>query len=649
MENNENIEELDNQSISNEVVGVENSVPIVEDSVVPTENTVSEVPIQEDSVMSVIPEEPAVESNFGDASSEQPLTDDRVNTDSELDSYTAIGNSVNSDISQDVNLTTNENQSDVTPNEPEKKNKKNKGVLAIIIVLLVLALGAFCYFYVISGNKTEKVETNKTEVKSKYRMSGNGLEDFDLYFMQLENKEENKVYSPLSIKYALQMLSEGSSGATKAQLDSIIGEYKTKKYTNNDHMSFANAMFIRNTFKDAVKVSYIDKLNESYGAEVIFDEFKSPDNINSWVSDKTFKLINNLLNDVSGNTFFLINALAIDMNWNYQIHCATGSMDRVPCINEYGTYSMYYDHEKVEDDAKQAYHNVSYAYDYEDEFYHLTFNGKEKTKAATILADFNRYDIIKEVGEDNIRKTVREEYQKWLQTDEGKQLSSSQPEVANVDKNVEEYINEIKSNYGKNAISSDFMVYEDDNVRSFAKDLKAYDGVTLQYVGIMPKEKPLTDYVKNLKASDVNSVIKKLKELKIENFTDGVATIITGEIPLFKFDYELQLLDDLEKLGIKDVFDETKADLTKLTSSKGIHIDKAVHKATIEFSNEGIKAAAASVEGGAGASGGGFEYLYKIPVEKIDITFDKPYMYIIRDKDSGEVWFAGTVYEPISK
>ena len=78
-------------------------------------------------------------------------------------------------------------------------------------------------------------------------------------------------------------------------------------------------------------------------------------------------------------------------------------------------------------------------------------------------------------------------------------------------------------------------------------------------------------------------------------------------------------------------------------------IDKAVHKANIEFSNDGIKAAAATAMAGLGAAGGGFDYQFKIPVEEIDVTFDKPYLYLIRDKNSGEVWFAGTVYEPITK
>lgn len=49
-------------------------------------------------------------------------------------------------------------------------------------------------------------------------------------------------------------------------------------------------------------------------------------------------------------------------------------------------------------------------------------------------------------------------------------------------------------------------------------------------------------------------------------------------------------------------------------------------------------------------SGGGesFDYLYDVPVEKIDLTFDKPYMFIVRNKETGEVWFVGTVYKPLS-
>ena len=103
-------------------------------------------------------------------------------------------------------------------------------------------------------------------------------------------------------------------------------------------------------------------------------------------------------------------------------------------------------------------------------------------------------------------------------------------------------------------------------------------------------------------------------------------------------------------MGIEDVFDINKANLKKmLGDGEKQYIGDVKHKANIEFSNDGIKAAAVTAMGGFGATTGGFDYLYKIPVKEINITFDKPYMYLIRDKATGEVWFTGTVYEPIVK
>ena len=167
----------------------------------------------------------------------------------------------------------------------------------------------------------------------------------------------------------------------------------------------------------------------------------------------------------------------------------------------------------------------------------------------------------------------------------------------------------------------------------------------------MPKSDKLTDFVKNTDKDSLNKLIDRLKEVKIENMEEGYATRIRGFIPFFKFEYELQLMEDLQKLGIKDIFDSQKANLSgMLKSSNGEFISDAAHKATIEFSNDGIKAAAATQMSGAGGIHGPFfEHLFKIPVKDIDISFNKPYMYIIRDKATGEVWFTGTVYEGITK
>lgn len=82
----------------------------------------------------------------------------------------------------------------------------------------------------------------------------------------------------------------------------------------------------------------------------------------------------------------------------------------------------------------------------------------------------------------------------------------------------------------------------------------------------------------------------------------------------------------------------------------GINTDFAhyetTHEDPIEFSNEGIKAAAVTPEGGYGAGSCYFEHLYDVPVETIDLTFNKPYLFLIINKDTQEVWFVGSVYEP---
>ena len=526
----------------------------------------------------------------------------------------------------------------------EKGKKKGKVWIFIIIIVLLLTIGEGVY-YLLKPVKSGKTKTKTKVYKSEYRMTGNDLQDFDLYFLKLENEAKNMVYSPLSIKYALAMLSVGSNGETKKQIDNVIGEYTAKKYPNNEHMSFANVMFIRDTFKNQINEDYTKVLNDKYNAEVIADSFESPDNINNWVSNKTFHLINNLLDDVSSNDYFLINALAIDMNWNNQIHCET--MHKIPCVGD-GTYRISYKHEKLDDNAMGYYQITEYPYSSDNDFYggyssKNKFNGIEQTKGGTVLADFNKYDIIKDLGEEKIREILTPEYQQWLTTEYGK---TDLP----LEQGLDRFINELKENYGKAANSTDFLVHEDDDVKVFAKDLQQYDELTLQYIGIMPKSCELTEFVKNSNKDSINKIIKELKEVKIDNFEEGYVTRIRGFIPFFKFEYDLKLQEDLEKLGVKNVFSQEKADLSNLTTSKGSYINKAIHKANIEFSNDGIKASAATILGGFGsATGPYFEHLFKVPVKEIDVTFDKPYMYIIRDKVSGEVWFTGTVYEAIHR
>lgn len=118
-------------------------------------------------------------------------------------------------------------------------------------------------------------------------------------------------------------------------------------------------------------------------------------------------------------------------------------------------------------------------------------------------------------------------------------------------------------------------------------------------------------------------ILINLKEPTTDNFVDGKIYDINLAVPYFNYEYNLNLKDDLEQMVIKDVFDSSKADLSKLSSTKNNYIEKIAHKTNISFSNEGIKAAAATFEGRAGGTSCDFDYSYDVPVETINIEKSK--------------------------
>ena len=275
---------------------------------------------------------------------------------------------------------------------------------------------------------------------------------------------------------------------------------------------------------------------------------------------------------------------------------------------------------------------------YEDTFNNSSYNDY---KYASFAASANKYDIIKTIGEDNIRKKVADEYEKFVEEDVCGLDNYESTEIV-----VNNYISDISKNYGQLSSSTDFSFYESDDISVFAKDLKEYDVTTLQYIAVMPKNESLSDYIKNVDADKLTNIIDNIKPIDLNSFEDGYVTKLEGHVPMFSYSKEIDLKDNLIKLGVTDVFDSEKANLGNLTTSKS-YISDAKHKTQIDFSNDGIKASAVTSLGGKGSTSCDFDYKYEVPVKTIDLNFNKPFIYMVRDKNSGEVWFMGSVYEPI--
>ena len=500
-------------------------------------------------------------------------------------------------------------------------------------------------------------EKNVTASGIKFDLIQGKISNFDLSYLKIENKKENKIYSPLSIKYTLKMLEEGAGGNSRKQIADVTGDYTQKTYTNSKNLALANAFFIRDTYQDAVKDGFINLLKTKYKAEVNFDSFKDATAINKFVEENTLELIPEITDDdtVQELNFALVNALGIDMEWNEKF--LTG-------LEEGDTFhSTTFSHLLVQKDMRTeenqfGYINVMSEEALERGEFNLESGENKYVSGMDIKAVICNYDVVNEIGKEKFKNTITKEFTNYMKGEpfDEEHAFPGYEEQMNSDEEINKYLTEeylpayfdaIEKNYHNLDFTTEFSVYDDEDVVAFGKDLKEYVGTQLEDVGIMPKKENLADFVKGITPEKMNEYVEGLKSVDdYKNFEEGYVTIIEGYIPKFEFEYELDLMEDLKEQNITDVFESGKADLSNMVDDKTAFIGTAVHKANIEFTEDGIKAAAATMAGGLGA-GDPFEYFYEVPVKKIDVTFDNPYMFIIRDKDTGDVWFTGTVYEPL--
>ena len=158
-----------------------------------------------------------------------------------------------------------------------------------------------------------------------------------------------------------------------------------------------------------------------------------------------------------------------------------------------------------------------------------------------------------------------------------------------------------------------------------------------ELVAFMPN-KSIDDYIENITEED----LKFNKGLEEPNKSKEIYL----SLPRFTYEFDLDdFINILKSMGIEEVFDVSKADLTNmyLPNDKfhSLYVDEAIHKTKIELTEDGTKAAAATYFGM--EEGVAIE---KEPKEIIRIEFNKPFIYMIRENNTKEILFFGTVYEP---
>jgi serpin B len=162
-----------------------------------------------------------------------------------------------------------------------------------------------------------------------------------------------------------------------------------------------------------------------------------------------------------------------------------------------------------------------------------------------------------------------------------------------------------------------------------------YQAVELPYVGnamsmvvVIPDEGSFESFEAALDAEGVNDVLDALGDQNV-----------ALTMPKFEYDTSYQMAQTLAKMGMPAAFSPEEANFSGIDGSRDLFIQKVIHKAYVSVDEKGTEAAAAT-----GVSVG----VTSAPAEPIQVEIDHPFLFLIRDIESGTLLFVGRVLNPSS-
>ncbi len=105
-------------------------------------------------------------------------------------------------------------------------------------------------------------------------------------------------------------------------------------------------------------------------------------------------------------------------------------------------------------------------------------------------------------------------------------------------------------------------------------------------------------------------------------------------LPRFKLESRLDLATTLEALGMSDAFSASRADFSGITGRRDLFISLVIHQAQVDVNEEGTEAAAATAVG------------LKMGAPPTAFVADHPFLFLIRDRQTGSILFLGRVANP---
>ena len=151
-----------------------------------------------------------------------------------------------------------------------------------------------------------------------------------------------------------------------------------------------------------------------------------------------------------------------------------------------------------------------------------------------------------------------------------------------------------------------------------------YDGNEMSMVLLLPE------------AGELGALESSLDVATLEGYLGAIQYgLVDLTLPKFEFETEFALSDALKALGMVDAFGA--ADLSGIDGTTGLSVFEVFHKTFVAVDEEGTEAAAAT---------GVVVGETSVPTLLATVKADRPFMFLIRDKQTDAILFIGRVADP---
>ena len=178
-----------------------------------------------------------------------------------------------------------------------------------------------------------------------------------------------------------------------------------------------------------------------------------------------------------------------------------------------------------------------------------------------------------------------------------------------------------------------FQYCDDESYKSQVLILP-YDGCHIKMMFVLPKT------IDGLPAVEKQFLDEGIGNKNVLKWNSHYRKEVKTFVPRFKFSQSFSLKETLMHLGMKDLFLDSEANLSGISSKNDLFVSSVVHKAFVEVNEEGTVAAAATAVVMKSR-------MAARPREEIIFKADHPFLFIIFDDETKTVLFLGRVTKPV--